>query len=57
MKLFDATFTYKDELFHCIYEMEDTDTEKNVEYQVEYEYEHDAFYDNHYVHDLIITER
>jgi len=53
MKKFNVTFTYIEESYHFVYEGKD---EKEVEYQVEYEYEHNAFYDNHYVSDLIIEE-
>ena len=57
MKIFDVTFTYNGEFIQIDYEMEDGDTEDDVQYQVEYEYEHNAFYDNNYVQDLEITER
>lgn len=53
MNVYRATFIYKEESYDEIYDGED---ERDVEFAIENDFESNAFYDNHYVTDLEITE-
>lgn len=53
MKKFTVSFVYREECYDDVYEGVDED---DVADQVAWGYEAEAFYDNHYVHDLVIEE-